>query len=204
MFTGIILDIGEIAELESKGEDVRLRIRTGGLPPDKLAVGDSIAVNGVCLTATVLPGDGFYADVSAETLRCTTLHGLKIGSRVNLETALTPETAMGGHWVSGHVDGVGRVLHCEPEGRSICCQIGLPLDLARYVVQKGSITVDGVSLTVNKVNRDSFTVNIVPHTLEKTIVSDYRIDTPVNIEVDIFARYLERLLSFRNDQSDLN
>lgn len=197
MFTGIILDVGEIAGLESTGEDVRLRIRTAALPLDKLAVGDSVAVNGVCLTATALPGDGFYADVSAETLRCTTFQELKIGGRVNLETALTPETALSGHWVSGHVDGVGHVLGCQSEGRSICFEIGLPPELAPYVACKGSIAVDGVSLTVNGVNRSSFAVNIVPHTLGKTIFSGYRVDTPVNVEVDIIARYLERLMSFR-------
>ncbi|HEX7026425.1 MAG TPA: riboflavin synthase [Gammaproteobacteria bacterium] len=197
MFTGIIIDIGEVAEWKSKGDDVRLRIRTGNLPLPRLTVGDSIAVNGVCLTATALPGDGFYADVSAETLRCTTLQSLKMGSRVNLETAMTPESALGGHWVSGHVDGVGRVLNREPEGRSIRYTITLPSELARYVAPKGSIAVDGVSLTVNQVNHGSFTVNIVPHTLEKTIFSGYRPETPVNLEVDIIARYLERLMSFR-------
>lgn len=198
MFTGIIIDIGEVAECESVGDDVRLRIRTGNLPLSRLAVGDSIAVNGICLTAVVLPGDGFYADVSSETLRCTTLQSLEIGSRVNLETAMTPESALGGHWVSGHVDGVGRVLSCEPEGRSMRYEIALPSELARYVAPKGSIAVDGVSLTVNQVNPGSFTVNIVPHTLEKTIFSGYRPETPVNLEVDIIARYLERLMSFRN------
>ena len=198
MFTGIIIDIGEVAEWESKGDDVRLRIRTGNLPLPRLTVGDSIAVNGVCLTATALPGDGFYADVSAETLRCTTLQSLKMGSCVNLETAMTPESALGGHWVSGHVDGVGRVLNCESEGRSIRYAIALPSELARYVAPKGSIAIDGVSLTVNQVNEGSFTVNIVPHTLEKTIISGYRPETPVNLEVDIIARYLERLMSFRN------
>lgn len=197
MFTGIILEIGEVAELESIGEDVRLRIRTGNLSLDKLTAGDSIAVNGVCLTATGLSDDGFYADVSAETLRCTTFHELKIGSRVNLETSMTPATALGGHWISGHVDGVGCIISRKPEGRSLCCEIGLPGDLARYVAHKGSIAVDGVSLTVNRVNHGSFAVNIVPHTLEKTIFPDYRVDTPVNIEVDIIARYLERLMSFR-------
>jgi riboflavin synthase len=197
MFTGIIMAIGEIAEVESRGGDVRLKIRAGKLPLGRLEVGASIAVNGVCLTATALPGDGFYADVSAETLRCTTLQELQAGHRVNLETALTPETALSGHWVSGHVDGVGRILGCQPEGRSRCFEIGLPPELARYVAHKGSIAVDGVSLTVNQVNRASFAVNIVPHTLEKTIFADYRVDTPVNLEVDIIARYLERLMSFR-------
>ena len=197
MFTGIIRDIGEIAEFESKGEDVGLRIRTRRLPLNKLGEGASIAVNGVCLTVTALPGDGFSADISAETLRCTTFSSLKIGSRVNLETALTPETALSGHWVSGHVDGIGRILERKPEGRSVCFEIALPSELAPYVAHKGSITVDGVSLTVNRVTRESFTVNIVPHTLEKTIFADYRVDTAVNLEVDIVARYLERLMSFR-------
>lgn len=197
MFTGIVLAIGEIAEFVSKGEDVRLRIHAGGLRLDKVEEGASISVNGVCLTAIELTGEEFYADVSAETLRCTTFHGLKIGSRVNLETALTPETALSGHWVSGHVDAVGHILSRKAEGRSDCFEIGLPPELARYVAQKGSITVDGVSLTVNRVSKGSFTVNIVPHTLEKTIFADYRAGTPVNLEVDIIARYLERLMSFK-------
>jgi riboflavin synthase len=197
MFTGIIMEIGEIAEFEFRGEDARLRIRCGGLPLGTLGVGGSIAVNGVCLTATGLQDDSVVADISAETLRCTTFHSLKIGSRVNLETALTPETALSGHWVSGHVDGVSRILARKPEGRSESFEIALPAELAPYVAHKGSIAVDGVSLTVNRVGQESFTVNIIPHTLEKTIFAGYRIDTPVNLEVDIIARYLERLMTFR-------
>jgi riboflavin synthase len=197
MFTGIILDIGIIAALDPQGEDVQLRIKTGRLSLQTLSVGDSVAVNGVCLTVVSLPGDGFCADVSAETLRCTTLGNLKANSRVNLETALTPTTALGGHLVSGHVDGIGQIRSYAPEGRSIHYEIGVPLELSRYIAHKGSVTVDGVSLTVNEAKTDSFTVNIIPHTLEQTVFADYKVNTPVNIEVDIIARYLERLIATR-------
>lgn len=197
MFTGIILDIGVIAALDPAGEDVQLRIKTDRLSLRKLSVGDSVAVNGVCLTAVSLPGDGFRADVSAETLRCTTLGNLRVGSHVNLETALTPSTALGGHLVSGHVDGVGEIRSFAPEGRSVKYEIGLPRELSRYIAHKGSVTVDGVSLTINEANADSFTVNIIPHTLEQTVFGGYKVGTPVNIEVDIIARYLERLIAAR-------
>lgn len=197
MFTGIILDIGVIAELDPAGSDMRMQIKTDRLPLQKLSSGDSVAVNGVCLTVVSLPGDGFCADVSAETLRCTTLGSLRVGSRVNLETALTSATALGGHLVSGHVDGIGQIREFAPEGRSVKYEIGVPSELSRYIAHKGSITVDGVSLTVNEVGTDFFTVNIIPHTLEQTVFGDYRTGTPVNIEVDIIARYLERLIASR-------
>ena len=194
MFTGIILDIGTVSSLEKMDDDVRLGVRVVNLPLASLKQGDSIAVNGVCLTVTGLTQDSFYADVSTETLRCTTLGELTGGSRVNLETALTPNTALGGHLVSGHVDGVGRIVHMKDEGRSVRYDISVPSSLSRYVAQKGSITVDGVSLTVNSVEGDVFSVNIIPHTLEKTRFADYAENSQVNIEVDIIARYLERLI----------
>jgi len=194
MFTGIIEAVGTVAGLESRGGDVRLSIATPGLDLAGAAVGDSIAVNGACLTAIELPGDGFAADVSRETLALTTLGGLKAGSRVNLERALTLSRPLGGHLVSGHVDGVGEVLSRKEDGRSWRFVFRMPEAISRYVAKKGSICVDGVSLTVNEVEGARFGVNIVPHTMEATIFGKYTTGSKVNLEVDIVARYLERLL----------
>ncbi|MFC1684592.1 riboflavin synthase [Pseudomonadota bacterium] len=194
MFTGIIQAIGTVAGLEQRGGDVRLRIRTGKLDIGQTQLGDSIAVNGVCLTAVELPGDGFAADVSRETLSLTSLGGLNTGSQVNLEKALTLSTPLGGHLVSGHVDGMGRVLERKDDARSIRLRIEAPAELARYIASKGSICVDGTSLTVNEVEGALFSLNIVPHTLEETIIAGYASGTNVNLEVDLIARYLERLL----------
>ena len=194
MFTGIIQAIGTIAALEPKGEDVRLRVQTGKLDLGDVQLGDSIAVNGVCLTAVDLPGDGFWADVSGETLSSTTFAGLQKGSQANLEKALTPTTRLGGHLVSGHVDGIGEVVSRQPDGRSERFVIRAPGELARYIAEKGSICVDGISLTVNDVNGAEFDLNIVPHTLVETTMSEFKPGTRINLEVDIIARYLERLL----------
>lgn len=194
MFTGIIQAIGEIAALEPKGGDLRLRVRTGKLDLDDVRLGDSIAVSGVCLTAVQLPGDGFWADVSGETLAHTVLGDLKLGARVNLEKALTPTTRLGGHLVSGHVDGVGEVVERRSDARSERFRIRAPAELARYIAHKGSICVDGVSLTVNAVEGAVFDLNIVPHTLAETTLDEYRPGRRVNLEVDLIARYLERLL----------
>lgn len=194
MFTGIIQAIGTLAATQAHGADTRLRIHTGKLPLATVAPGDSIAVNGVCLTAVELPGDGFWADVSGESLARTTLGALRVGSRVNLEQALTPTTHLGGHLVSGHVDGVGRVLERRSDGRSERFRIEAPKALAKYIAEKGSITVDGISLTVNAVDGAVLDLNIVPHTLRETTLGDYAAGTAVNLEVDLIARYLERLL----------
>ncbi|MDJ0870393.1 MAG: riboflavin synthase [Gammaproteobacteria bacterium] len=194
MFTGIITAVGNVAALEPKGGDVRLRIHTGKLPLKDLVVGDSIAVSGVCLTAVELPGDGFWADVSGETLSRTTLGELKPGDPVNLEKALTPSTRLGGHLVSGHVDGVGTVLRRRDDGRSVQFRIQAPDDLARYIAEKGSICLDGISLTVNGVQGAVFDLNIVPHTLSETTMGEFEPGRQVNLEVDIIARHLERLL----------
>ena len=194
MFTGIIQAVGEIVAMEPRGGDLRLRIGTGGLDLSDVALGDSIAVNGVCLTAVELPGDGFAADVSNETLSLTSLGGLKPGSRVNLEKALTLQTRLGGHLVSGHVDGLGEVVERSDDARSVRFRIRAPRELARYIAHKGSITVDGTSLTVNGVSGDLFDLNIVPHTLQETIMDEYRPGRQVNLEGDLVARYLERLL----------
>jgi len=194
MFTGIIQAVGEIAALEPKGGDLRLRVRTGRLDLGDVRPGDSIAVSGVCLTAVELPGDGFWADVSGETLAHTVLGDLKAGARVNLEKALLPTTRLGGHLVSGHVDGVGEVIERKRDARSERFRIRAPQALARYIAHKGSICVDGVSLTVNAVEGGVFELNIVPHTLAETTLDEYRPGRRVNLEVDLIARYLERLL----------
>ena len=194
MFTGIIEAIGAIARIEPKGGDARILINTGKLDLSDVKLGDSIAVNGVCLTAVELPGDGFWADVSGETLTRTRFADIKEGSRVNLEKALTPTTRLGGHLVSGHVDGIGEVVERSPAGRSIRFRIRAADELARYIAEKGSICVDGISLTVNAVDGAVFELNIVPHTLLETIMDDYQVGTQVNLEVDIIARYLERML----------
>jgi riboflavin synthase len=194
MFTGIIAAVGEVARLEPRGGDVRLAVRTGKLDLVDVALGDSIAVNGVCLTAVELPGDGFVADVSRETLSLTSLGALVPGSRVNLEKALRLADRLGGHLVSGHVDGLGTVRERHDDARSVRFEIEAPAELARYIAHKGSITVDGTSLTVNAVKGATFQLNIVPHTLQETIMDGYAPGTRVNLEVDLLARYLERLL----------
>jgi len=194
MFTGIIESIGKIAKMEKRGGDVRLHIATGKLDLSDVALGDSIAVNGVCLTAVVLPGDGFVADVSNETLSLTSLGQLSAGSPVNLEKALTMSTRLGGHLVSGHVDGLGKVIAKSEDARSIRFTVKAPDELAKYIAHKGSVTVDGTSLTVNAVKGAEFELNIVPHTAQETIMSEYEVGRKVNLEVDLVARYLERLL----------
>ena len=194
MFTGIIQAIGQIEELTARGGDVRLTVATGALDLADVALGDSIATNGVCLTAVALSGRGFAADVSRESLSLTTLQDLKPGSRVNLEKALTLNTRLGGHLVSGHVDGIGRITERREDARSIRFAIEAPAELAKYIAHKGSICIDGVSLTVNAVNGSLFELNIVPHTLQETIMDEYKVGSRVNLEVDLIARYLERLM----------
>lgn len=176
MFTGIIESIGSVRAMTPKGGDLRVYIATGKLDLGDVKLGDSIAVNGVCLTAVELPGDGFWADVSRESLARTAFQHLKVGSRVNLEKALTPTTRLGGHLVSGHVDGVGEVLKREENARAIQFTVRAPRELARYIAHKGSITVDGTSLTVNAVNGAEFELTIVPHTLSETIMAEYQPD----------------------------
>ncbi|WHI45506.1 riboflavin synthase [Microbulbifer sp. VAAF005] len=194
MFTGIIEALGEIAELKPQGGDLCVRVRSGKLDLGDVQLGDSIATNGVCLTVVDLPGDGYWADVSAETLDVTTVGRWKKGDRVNLEKALTPQTRLGGHIVSGHVDGIGEVVWRKSEARAERFRLRAPENLARYIAHKGSITVDGTSLTVNAVDGAEFELTIVPHTLQETIMAGYTAGTRVNLEVDLIARYLERLL----------
>ncbi len=194
MFTGIIQAVGEIADMQPSGGDMRLRVNTGKLDLSDVALGDSIAANGACLTVVELPGDGYWADVSVETLNFTTLGGLKTGSKVNLEKALTPASRLGGHIVSGHVDGVGEVVSLHEDARSWRFVLRAPDDLAKYIAHKGSITVDGTSLTVNAVNGAEFDLNIIPQTMAETVFGDYQPGTRINLEVDVIARYLERLM----------
>lgn len=194
MFTGIIEAIGTVREMQPKGGDLRLTLAVGKLNMSDVALGDSIAVNGVCLTVVAYDSGSFSADVSRETLSLTSLGNLSRGSRVNLEKALTLQTRLGGHLVSGHVDGLGEVVSRYDDGRSVRFTMRAPDHLAKYIAAKGSITVDGTSLTVNKVDGSCFELNIVPHTLQETIIADYRSGTVVNLEVDVIARYLERLL----------
>lgn len=194
MFTGIIQAIGSITTIEARGGDARLRVQAAALDMSDVRLGDSIAVNGVCLTAIEHDDKGFSADVSGETLARTTLGALHAGGRVNLEKALTPQTRLGGHLVSGHVDGVGEVLERRRDARSVQFRIQAPAGLAKYIAAKGSICVDGVSLTVNAVQGAVFDLNIVPHTLQATTLDSCGPGHKVNLEVDLVARYLERLL----------
>ncbi len=193
MFTGIVQDIGHVARIEPRGGDTRLVIAAAGLNLSDVAIGDSIAVAGVCLTAIALDGHTFAADVSVETLSCTTLGTLREGAAVNLEKALRLTDRLGGHLVSGHVDGVGRVVSITPDARSQRWIFEVPRELVRYIAAKGSVCVDGVSLTVNEVDGTRFGVNLIPHTVEVTTFGARRIDDAVNVEVDLLARYVERL-----------
>ncbi|WP_341937967.1 riboflavin synthase [Marinimicrobium sp. C2-29] len=194
MFTGIIEAKGRAARLKPTGGDLRLYIETGDLDLSDVQLGDSIATNGVCLTVVELTGQGYWADVSGETLEHTTVGQWQTGQAVNLEKALTPQTRLGGHIVSGHVDGVGEVVERHGDARSERFRLRAPDELAKYIAHKGSITVDGTSLTVNQVDGAEFELNIVPHTLKWTIMDGYQPGTRVNLEVDLLARYLERLL----------
>lgn len=202
MFTGIIQARGTIAAIEKTGGDVRLSVQSTGLPFASYEIGESIAVNGACLTATALRNDGFDTDVSLETLTVTALSELAAGASVNLEPSLSLGDRLGGHLVSGHVDCIGKVVRIGKEARSTRLSIEIPAEYARYVARKGSVCVDGVSLTINEVSGNTFDLNIIPHTAETTIIGDYAAGTTVNIEVDLLARYIERLLG--KDQSNLS
>lgn len=192
MFTGIIEAIGEIKQSTPLAEGVRLSIAPGVLDLSDVKIGDSIAVNGVCLTVTTLADGMFTVDVSRETLNCT--HGLEQGGRVNLEKAMRLSDRLDGHLVSGHVDGVGEVVKFVPAGESYLLALKAPDSLAKYIAQKGSITVNGVSLTVNRVEGDTFDINLIPHTLATTTLSDLKPGVKVNLEVDMLARYVERMM----------
>jgi riboflavin synthase len=199
MFTGIIEGLGRIKNIEPVSGDMRLHVDVGSLDMQDVQLGDSIAVNGVCLTAIEFDNKHFVADVSNETIALTSLKDLAIGSEVNLEKALLPTTRLGGHLVSGHVDGLGEVLSIKDVSRSIELIIRAPEELKYYIAMKGSICIDGTSLTVNKITNKDFVINIVPHTQQQTIIKNYKPGTKVNLEVDLIARYLERLLLKRGD-----
>ena len=195
MFTGIIVATGRVTSLTEKGGDLELGIDAAALDLGRIAIGDSVSVQGACLTATRMEGSRFYADVSRETMAKTTLGTLRAGSRVNLEPSLRAGDALGGHWVSGHVDAVGKLRTVVQDARSWRLEFELPASLMRFVASKGSICVNGVSLTVNKVEGRRFDVNIIPHTHQVTTLGELQIDDGVNIEIDVIARYLERLMA---------
>lgn len=197
MFTGIVQGIGTVNAVRAQGGDVAVDIAAGLLSLRGLKVGDSISVSGVCLTITRLTATSFTADVSRETLAHTTLGDLGRGHAVNLEPALRAGDALGGHLVTGHVDGVGRLESRHEDGRSWRLQFEVPRELARYIASKGSICIDGVSLTVNEVDRTRFDVNVIPHTLTITSLGALQPGARVNIEVDLIARYLQRLAEFK-------
>ena len=195
MFTGIIQDVGTVAALQPRGGDLCLRIAPRLMDLSRTQLGDSIAVAGVCLTVIALREGGFEADVSRETLALTTLASWQVGHKVNLEPALRVGDALGGHWVSGHVDGVAEVIERSADARSERLKLRVPTALARYLARKGSVTLDGVSLTINAASGETVEVNLVPHTLTVTTLSGWQSGTQVNLEVDVIARYAERLLA---------
>jgi len=199
VFTGLVQEVGEIRSLEprngSGGADVRMVVGFRAIERARLELGASICVDGVCLTVAELGSDSFAADVSGETLRVTTLGDKRAGSRVNLEPSLRAGDALGGHWVSGHVDGVAEVVATERDARSLQVRIEAPGALARYIARKGSVTLDGVSLTVNEVDGPRFSINLIPHTLEVTTLGALAKGSRLNLEIDLLARYVERLSS---------
>ena len=193
MFTGIIQGLGTVRRMTRKGQDAVMGVETA-IPLNDLKQGDSVAVNGVCLTITSISGQSFSADVSAETLSRTNLQFLKAGERVNLEKALRLTDFLGGHIVLGHIDGPGKIAEKTPKSGSIVLGVTVEEGLGRYIVEKGSIAVDGISLTVNRYAKDRFYVNIIPHTIENTTLSFKKAGDPVNIETDILGKYVEKLL----------
>jgi riboflavin synthase len=201
MFTGIIESVGSIRAIVPQGGDFRVTVQTtnGGSKSANLSMadvhlGDSIATNGICLTVIEMGSDYYVADVSAETLRRTTLGQWKTGTRVNLEKALLPTTRLGGHLVSGHVDGLGEIVVQRQDARSLYYEVKAPRELARYLAEKGSVTVDGISLTINQLSGATLSLNLVPHTANHTNINDWTVGSFVNLEVDVLARYLERLM----------
>lgn len=199
MFTGIIEGVGRLATTERRGGDVRLTVEAGTLPFEAVQLGESIAVNGVCLTVVEFDATSFAADASNETLSLTTLGNLKPGDAVNLERAMRPTDRLGGHLVSGHVDGLGRVESIAEDARAQRWRFSAPAALLRYVARKGSICVDGVSLTVNEVDESGFEVALIPHTVAHTRFADTHVGDAVNLEIDLVARYVERLLAGRTE-----
>ena len=194
MFTGIIQKIGNISRIDSNDSDSNIILKTDKNILDDMKIGDSISVNGVCLSVVAKTEGTFSVDVSNETLRLTTFSTLKVNDNVNLEKAMVLSDSINGHFVSGHIDGVGIVKEIKKDGRSNSLLIDFPNDLKKFISKKGSISIDGVSLTINTIKEDSFSVNIIPHTLSETIMSEYEVGKKVNIEVDLIARYLDKLI----------
>ncbi len=194
MFTGIIEAVGKVQSVRQTGGDVRLSIDATGLDMTDVKLGDSIATSGVCLTVVDFGSQWYAADVSLETISRTSLNSWKTGTRVNLEKALLPTTRLGGHLVSGHVDGLGEVILARQDARSLYFEVKAPDALAKYMAEKGSITVDGISLTINHLNGALMSLNLVPHTATQTTINDWQVGSKVNLEIDVLARYLERLL----------
>ena len=194
MFTGIIQAIGNISKIDSNGPDSRIVFKAGRMKLDDVKIGDSVSVNGVCLSITEKTKDSFSSDLSSETLSLTTFIEMRANSKVNLEKAMNFSSRVNGHLIAGHVDGVGVIKEMKNDGRSILILIEFPEELEKYISKKGSISVDGVSLTINATKENTFSINIIPHTLSGSIISEYNIGTKVNIEVDLIARYLEKLV----------
>jgi riboflavin synthase len=201
MFTGIIESVGKLSQLTKKNGGYRVEISTGKLNLSDVKLGDSIASNGVCLTVVAITSQSFCADVSGETISLTGFANYAIGEVINLEKAVTPTTRLGGHMVSGHVDGIGTIAKIINNGSSDDYWVSAPIELMRYIALKGSITIDGISLTVNGIDDTRFRLTIVPHTSDETTINSFSVGTKVNIEVDQVARYLERLMSFQSTVS---
>lgn len=200
MFTGIIEAVGKLTAITAKGEDISITVDTGKLDMSDVKLGDSIATNGVCLTVVAFGSRSYTADLSLETLNLTGFTQYKVGDKVNLEKAMLPTTRFGGHIVSGHVDGVGSIVERNQVGRAIEFWVEIPNDITKYVAYKGSITVDGISLTVNELRKNAFKLTIVPHTSEETTMDNFQVGRKVNLEVDVLARYMERLLQGNSEQ----
>ena len=193
MFTGIIESLGKVESLQNVGGDVRLRIQTD-LDMSDVHLGDSIATNGICLTVIEWGANWYAADVSRESLNRTTLGQWKVGQAVNVEKAMLPTTRFGGHIVSGHVDGIGELVSRFPDARSLYFEVTAPVELAKYLAEKGSVTVDGISLTINHLRGNILSLNLIPHTADRTNIGSWQVGSKVNLEVDVLARYIERLL----------
>lgn len=194
MFTGIIEAVGTLKAITPKGEDISVTVEVGKLDMGDVKLGDSIATNGVCLTVVAFTDSSYQADLSLETLKKTGFANYSVGDKVNLEKAMLPTTRFGGHIVSGHVDGVGEIVDRQQVGRAVEYWVQMPSEITKYVAEKGSITVDGISLTVNDLRKDAFKLTIVPHTSEETTIDQFQVGRKVNLEVDVMARYMERLL----------
>lgn len=202
MFTGIIEAVGHIQAVQVNAQGARIIISTGSLDMSDVKLGDSIATNGICLTVVAFDSNSYSADVSNETLTRTGFAHYSVGQKVNLEKAMLPTTRFGGHMVSGHVDALAEIVAVEQDGNSIHYWVSMPDSLAPYIAEKGSVTIDGTSLTVNSLAEDKFRLTIVPHTTEQTIISDYRAGSKVNLEVDLIARYIERLLTHKTAETN--